>query len=144
MKKYPPLGKIYEAWTALADGRVHMKKNEGEVTSSDGTKHYLIRWSGNQYSSDDNSTYWQGYPGYPVIAVMMLQGKLPYDEEEAALWKGVNWNAINKKYKNKYAEAVAEVIKERGINPDSAHEKAQKVMEALQGLDIEIKRKIKV
>ena len=143
MKKLPPLEKIYEAWTALADHRVTLYENYATVTSSDGAKEYTVRFSNNQYSSDDNATFWQGYPGYPVIAVLMLQGKLPYDKQEAELWKNINWTSLNKQHKNKYAEAVAEIAGERGINLEKSKEEAHKVMQYLEKLPIEIKRKIK-
>lgn len=140
----PPIEKVYEAWTALADGRVAMHEGYATVASSDGAKEYTVRFSGDQYTSDDNATFWQGYPGYPVIAVLMLQDKIPYDKEEARLWKDINWTELNKKYRNKYAEAVRQIAEERGINQEKAAESAQLVMEALSSLPIEIKRKIKI
>ena len=143
MKKMPPIEKVYEAWTALADGRVNMHDDYATVASSDGEKEYIVKYSGNQYSSDDNATFWQGYPGYPVIAVLMLQGKLPYDKEEAKLWKNINWTELNKKYRNKYSDAVARIAEERDINQERAAEAAQAVMQILSNLPIEIKRKIK-
>ena len=144
MKKLPPIEKVYEAWTCLASHRVTLHDGYADVKSSDGEKSYTVRFYGDQYSSDDNATYWQGYPGYPVIAVLMLQGKLPYDKEEAELWKNINWTKLNKSYKNKYAEAVKSVAKERNINLEQSTEMAQEVMAALTKLPIEIKRKIEM
>lgn len=143
MEKLPPIEKVFEAWTALADGRVKMHDDYADVSSSDGEKSYVVKFKGTQYSSDDNATFWQGYAGYPVIAVLMLQGKLPYDEENIKLWKDINWTKLNKKYKIKYKEAVEEVAGERGIDIEKAYEKADKVIEVLKTLPIEIKRKIK-
>ena len=143
MKKMPPVEKVYEAWTALADHRVVMGEGYADVSSSDGEKSYVVRFSGNQYSSDDNATYWQGYPGYPVIAVLMLQGRLPLDWNEANLWGGINWTQLNKKHKNKYWEAVEEASAEKGIDLQKSAQAAKNVMEALEKLPIEIKRKIK-
>ena len=41
--KVPPKAKIYEALTAVADGRVNLKGGEtAEVLSSDGTKTYIV------------------------------------------------------------------------------------------------------
>lgn len=142
LKKLGPLEKVYEAWTAIADGRVDLKGDAATIKSSDDSKTYTVRFDGNRYSSDDNATYWQGYPGYPVIAVLMLQGKLPFDKEEAEKWKDINWKEINTKFKNRYSEAVAAVEEERKINPEEARNAAEKVMSALSSLDIEIKRKI--
>lgn len=139
----PPIEKVYEAWTALAGHRIHLHDNYATVSSSDGEKEYMVRFQGDQYSSDDNATFWQGYPGYPVIAVLMLQGKLPYDKEEAELWNNINWTALNKKHRNKYSDAVAEVARERGIDLQKSMEAAQRVITDLSALPIEIKRKIK-
>lgn len=144
MKKLGPIEKVYEAWTALADHRVALHDGYADVSSSDGEKSYIVKFADNQYSSDDNATYWQGYPGYPVIAVLMLQGKLPYDPIIASEWKNINWTSLNKQFKNKYAEAVAFIAAERNIDMDKASEEARKVMEALSNLPIEIKRKIKL
>ena len=142
MKKLTPIEKIYEAWTAIADRRVKLNDRDAEVESSDGSKVYKVRFRDNFYSSDDNATYWQGYAGYPVIAVLMLQGKLPLDKEEAEKWKDINWTELNKKHKNKYAEAVKEIEEERKINPETAKTAAEKVMNSLSEIDIVIKRKI--
>lgn len=142
LKKLPPIEKVYEAWTALADDRVKMHDGYADVSSSDGEKAYVVRFAEHRYSSDDNATYWQGYPGYPALAVMMLQGKLPYDEKEAQLWKNINWTQLNKQYKNNYAKAVEAVAQERNINLPQSAEKATQVINALQQLPLEIKRKL--
>lgn len=142
MKKMPPIEKVYEAWTAIADGRVRMHEGGADVDSSDGAKSYTVKFNGDTWASDDNATYWQGYPGYPVIAVLMLQGKLPLDREEAELWKGINWTELNKKHRNKYAKALEEVEMERNIDPVRATEAAEAVMKALEELPLVIKRKL--
>ncbi|MCH5223010.1 MAG: hypothetical protein J1E82_03130 [Muribaculaceae bacterium] len=143
MKKLPPIEKVFEAWTALADHRIKLEGNEARVSSSDGEKSYSVKFAGEQYSSDDNATFWQGYAGYPVIALLMIQGRLPYDEEEARLWKNINWTQLNKQHKNRYAEAVAQVAGERDIDLKKSYERAEEVLKALSSLPIEIKRKIK-
>ena len=140
--KIPPKEKIYEAWTAIVDNRVSMLDNEAVVSSSDDSKEYRVKFSGDTYSSDDNATYWQGYPGYPVIAVLMLQGRLPFDRAEAEKWKDINWKAVNTKFKNNYAAAVESIAKERGIDLSESEKAVEKVMEALQQLSLTVKRKI--
>lgn len=142
MKKMPPSEKVFEAWTAVVDDRIIMHPGYASVTSSDGAKAYSVRFEGATYSSDDNASYWQGYPGYPVIAVLMIQGKLPFDREEAEKWRNVNWKAVNTKFKNNYASAVKFVAEERNIDLDQSQREVAKVMEALSRLDIQIKRKI--
>lgn len=142
MEKLPPVEKIYEAWTAIADNRVQLDKDSARVTSSDGAKSYLVRFNDNIYTSNDNATFWQSYAGYPVIAVLMLQGRLPFDPNEAELWKGINWTELNKKHRNNYAKAVQEIAAQRGIDMNSAGKEAENVMEYLKALPIEIRRKL--
>ncbi len=77
MEKNPPIEKIYEAYSAIADGRVTLCVGEAAVRSSNGQKEYLVTWDDRVYTSNDSATYWQGYAGYPVIAVLLLQGELP-------------------------------------------------------------------
>lgn len=140
--KLPPLEKVFEAWTALASRRVKMADGEAEVASSDGQKVYKVRFDGDRFASTDNATFWQGYAGYPVLAVLMLQGRLPYDREEAELWKDVNWTLLNKRFRNRYALAVEEVARERGIDEETARLKATQVLDALRRLPLQIKRKL--
>lgn len=142
MQKLPPIEKIFEAWTAIVDDRVKLNDASATVVSSDGAKEYSIRFKDDVYSSDDNATYWRGYPGYPVIAVLMLQGKLPYDEEQAKNWKNINWTKLNKEHRNNYSHAVEQVEQERHIDPVNADKAAREVMDKLEKLNIIIKRKI--
>ena len=142
MEKLPPIEKVFEAWTAIDDDRVKLHENHADISSSDGTKGYVVRFDGNCYSSDDNATFWRGYAGYPVLAVLMLQGRLPFDKEEAELWRGVNWKEINTRFRNDYAKAVREVAEERHIDLAKSYEAAVAVIELLKTLPLEIKRKI--
>ena len=142
MEKMPPKEKVIEAWTAIVDGRVEVDGESAIVKSSDDTKEYVVRFKGDLYSSNDNATFWRGYAGYPVIAVLMLQGRLPFDRNEAEKWKGVNWKAVNTKYRNDYAKAVEEVAKERDIDAGSTEAAVNVVMDKLKELPITIKRKI--
>lgn len=142
MKKLPPVEKVFEAWTAIADGRVSLFEDHADVSSSDDTKQYIVRFKGNLYSSDDNATYWRGYTGYPVLAVLMLQGRLPFDKTLAEQWHNVNWKEINTRFRNNYVQATEEVARERDINLSSSYEAAEKVINTLKLLDIEVKRKI--
>ena len=80
MKKMPPIEKIHEAYSAIVDGRVNLQDGIAKVLSSDRKKEYTVTWEENVYSSNDNATYWQGYAGYPIIAVLLLTGKLPFNQ----------------------------------------------------------------
>ena len=142
MEKLPPAEKIPEAYSALADGRVTVREeqNEAHIVSSDGTKNYTVKWEEGHYTSNDSATYWAGYPGYPVIAVWMKQGILPYAETTAEQFKGVNWNEINRKYRRNYTKALDAVIAERGLDREAVLSEMRKVMESIQALDFTVGR----
>lgn len=144
MKKLPPVEKIYEAWSAVADGRVVMKADGAVVASSNRAKEYAVSWDGKTYSSTDNATLWQGYAGYPVIAVLMLQGLLPLDTAMTALFTGVNWTEANAAAKRDYARAVETVFAQLGLDQeqqDAIRAEALKTHTTLMSLDIDIRRK---
>jgi hypothetical protein len=98
----PPKEKIYEAYSAIADGRVNMFDGYASVSSSDRKKQYTVEWNEDVYSSNDNASYWQGYMGYPVIAVLMLQGRISCDSAVAEYFADINWKELNTQYKNQY------------------------------------------
>ena len=143
MKKLPPIEKIYEAYSAIADGRVSMHEHFAEVTSSDRTKDYIVTFSNSTYSSNDNGSYWQSYAGYPILAVLMLQGRLSYDPQTASLFKNINWKKLNTQFKNKYADAVKEIFRDlrnRGIDTDGIIRQVQASYNELKKLDISLKK----
>lgn len=140
MKKMPPIQKILEAYTAIVDKHVELKNNEALVTSSNGAKTYTVSWDNDIYHSNDNATYWQGYAGYPIIAVLMIQGKIPFDQKLADNFALVNWNEVNAKFKRNYAKAASEVIKEKGLDEKEVMAELEKVYGALKDLSITIKR----
>lgn len=144
MEKMPPLAKVFEAWSALADGRVSLDDEErrATVTSSNGLKAYTVAWSedGGTYSSNDNATYWQGYAGYPVIAALMAQGRLPFDRAAAEGFAHVDWTELNERHKRDYAAAVREIVDERGLDAAQADAAAHEVLDALAALDVTVKR----
>ena len=141
--KLPPIEKIPEAYGAIADGRVTMKDSSAEVVSSDGSKTYHVRWKDGIYTSDDNGSRWQGYSGYPILAVLLLQGSLPLDRPVMEAFRGVPWKELNKKYKNKYAEALAAVlenIRSAGGDPERIRQEMQTVYSALEALKLPRRR----
>ncbi len=142
-EKMPPIEKVYEAYSAIADGRITMHDTYALVKSSDEKKTYEVSWNGTVYASSDNATYWQGYPGYPVLAVLMLQGKLPYRKETADKMKNVPWKKWNDQYKRDYAAAAEHVfqeLEEKGIETEDIRTDAEAVMKALSALELTVKR----
>lgn len=150
-RKMPPIEKVYEAWSAIADGRVCIKpgstaaEGKAEVESSSHEKTYTVAWrdGGKLFYSNDNSTYWRGYPGYPVIAVMMLEGLLPYDAKTAERYSGINWTEANLRHRHDYAEALREVEADRAISHEEMEGRAREVLDALAVSGIAVTRKRK-
>lgn len=149
MKKLPPIEKVYEAWSAIEDGRITLMDGgeQAVVASSDGAKTYRVVCQVEDgkiiYRSNDKATYWQGYPGYPVIAMLMMEKQLPLDLTVAGWFAGVNWREVNMAHKSDYAAALKEVIEKKGLKKERvthARQEAQKVMDALQALDVEVGR----
>src|SRR5688572_10980271 len=88
--KSPPVIKMYEALGAIADGRVHMSRDQAKVYSSSGNKYYTVSFESatNTISSNDNGSFWRGYLGYPAIAYLACSGRLMYRDDVAQGLKG--------------------------------------------------------
>ena len=134
--RMPPRIKVLEALGAIADGRVKVNGNKAEVTSSEGDKVYQVCVDLDKgiANSTDNGTRFRGYVGYPIIAVLMLKGVLPYDPSLSQALKGVPWKKLNEKYK-KYAkvmELIFEDLEKKGIERERAEEFIDKVMDELR------------
>lgn len=146
MQKLPPIEKLYEAYSALADKRVNMGENAATVTSSDSAKTYKVEWQDNMYSSTDNATLWQGYAGYPVISILILQKKLSVNDDMIARFSNVNWNSLNKKYKRDYRAALLEVFEQKQFTQEEISQienATAQAFEQLKALPLEIVRKVK-
>lgn len=141
MLKPSPIAKIYEAYSALADGRV-LKAGENvyHIASSDRAKTYTVRKDGKIYSSNDNATLWQHYAGYPILAVWMTEGILPYDASLLSYFRGIPWKKLNTENKNDYAKAIQEAFKDQ--NPeviDKISSACEELLKKASALDFEVK-----
>jgi hypothetical protein len=139
--KMPPLAKVYEALGAIGDGRVRIgDARRAFVTSSDGTKTYEVETTddGREISSNDNASFWQGYLGYPAIAVMIVRGLIPRPDEAAVTaLAGVAWKELNTRYRNDYDRTLEEVIRraaDRGCDADAIRAAAAAVLEEVRRL----------
>jgi hypothetical protein len=139
--KLPPKEKILEAYSAIADKRITLEDQEAHCLSSDRSKSYVIQWDGNTWASSDNATYWQGYPGYPVLAVLLLQGKLTLDVSLIQEMKGIPWKALNARHKRDYAAAAEEAMRDLP-HREEILKLARKNNEEIAGMDLIIKRKL--
>jgi hypothetical protein len=136
----PPLVKAYEALGAVGDGRVRMLGNSRAiVTSSSGRKKYQVETSadGREISSNDNASYWQGYLGYPAIAVLIERGLYRAPANVTDALAGIPWQEINRRNRNNYAKTLAEVdkqIEENGHDPDAVRSEAEALLDFLRKL----------
>ena len=146
----PPPIKVYEALGAIGDRRVRAIKdsddtnapNAWEVVSSDGARRYRVEISadGREISSNDNASYWQGYLGYPAIAVLIARGTVHASAEATRMFAGIPWKELNRRFKNDYACTAAEVariVAERGGDFDAIRAEAAAILEALAALGLE-------
>lgn len=138
--KMPPLVKIYEALGALGDGRVREAGGAAaEVASSDRSKTYHVEVSaeGREISSNDNASYWQGYLGYPGVAVLLARGLLEARGETRRALAGIPWKELNRRFRNDYERTTAEVariVAERGGNFAAIRAEAESILAALRML----------
>ena len=140
----PPPIKVYEAIGAIGDGRVRATDQSAspaawEVVSSDGAKTYRVEIcaDGREISSNDNASYWQGYLGYPAIAVLTARGTLHASAEATRALAGIAWKELNRRFKNDYARTTAEVarvVAERGGDFDAIRAEAAAILDALAAL----------
>jgi hypothetical protein len=141
--KMPPRAKVFEAFTAVADGRVRLTgPNSASVASSRGDKVYEVEWSedGGTMTANDNASYWQGYAGYPIMAVLLARGELHAESGAVNAMAGVPWHDLNQRFKRDYEAAVAQVLgalAARGGDPAIVEREVAAVMEQLGALDLQ-------
>jgi len=138
--KMPPMIKVYEAMGALGDGRVRLiDDGHAIVTSSAGDKTYEVDTpdGGREISSNDNASYWQGYLGYPAIAVLLARGLYRPPANVIDALAGIPWKELNRRFHNDYARTLTEVnaiVERSGHDPETVRIEADAVMDALNKL----------
>lgn len=141
--KTPPRAKVCEALSAIADGRVVMaRERTAHVTSSGGDKTYTVEWSedGKGITSNDNASHWQGYLGYPILAVLMLRGEVSYSPRVASLLAGVPWKRLNDEFRRDYDQAVEhvlEAIRQKGGDRQAVEDEVDRIMAQVVALRLE-------
>ena len=96
-----------------------------------------ISRDGREISSNDNASYWQGYLGYPGIAVMLARGFYDPSENSVKAPAGIPWKEINRRFKNDYGKTIAEVmrrLKESGHDTDAVRAETEAILQALRQL----------
>ena len=141
--KLPPAAKVYEALSAVAEGRVHLAgAGRAEVVSSGRERSYSVAWSDDMrtVSANDNASYWQGYLGYPIVAVLIARGVIRVDETVVAVLAGVPWHELNARFKRDYTAAVEHVLttlEERGVDRRPIVTAVDAVMAQLATLELQ-------
>lgn len=137
--KNPPKEKIYEALSAVGAGRVTLLEGlRAEVLSSDSVKTYTVEWSEDVkgFTSNDNASYWQGYMGYPIIAVLMMLGKLHYSADTARLLASVPWKELNKRFRNDYGKAVECALDSLGLGTETRQRISDEVDQIMSQIEV--------
>lgn len=73
LSKKPPIMKVYEALSVLADKRIHLSGTTATVDSSKGNKVYEVVYDpeGNTIVASDSGSFWQRYVSYPSITLLL-------------------------------------------------------------------------
>ena len=141
--KPTPAAKVYEAFSAVADGRVHLLDGRrAEVESSGRDRSYTVEWNDDLTSvtSNDNASYWQGYLGYPAVAVLLTLGALRADRATVDLFAGVPWHELNARFRRDYDAAVDSVLAtlaEGGVERDRVVAEVDAVLAQLAALGLQ-------
>ncbi len=146
--RLPPKIKVLEAAAAIADGRVQLdvpQEGYARVISSDGSRVYTVYVSEDlrEACSTDNGTVYRGYIGYPIIAVLMLKGVLPYDERVGKALAGINWRRLNEKYKRYFIveKVIKNILSKKGINEEIIEQFKENAYSKLKRLNIYLSTK---
>jgi hypothetical protein len=141
--RLPPRAKVFEALSAVADGRVRLTgPGSATVTSSGGDKVYDVAWSedGRTIAANDNASYWQGYLGYPALAVLLTRGELRAGEDVVRALAGVPWHDLNTRFRRDYEAAVTAALTELpegAPGPQAVERAVDDVMDQLAALDLQ-------
>jgi hypothetical protein len=138
----PPREKIYEALSAVADNRVKITgPTTAEVISSSGDKSYRIEWTPDFSAivSNDNASFWRGYLGYPILAVLMKCGHIAFSREISEQLAGIPWKKLNKQFRNDYGKAVESVLNSlqaKGVESRNILEEVDRIFSSVKELKL--------
>lgn len=121
--KKPDIVRIYEALTAIADNRIEIDGNRARCYESGNNRVYDIQYDpiNGSVMSNDNAAFYTYSLSYPMIAYLMLIGKIPYQEKLLEMLKGFCWKDINQHFKNNYEKSIKFVfgeLKKEGKDTD--------------------------
>lgn len=138
----PPIYKVYEAITCIADNRIEVSEDKtiAKTSSSSKNKTYTVEYNADKQEimANDNSAYWTDTISYPMIALLMLREEIEYDEDLLKPMTNIYWKKINKKHKNNYKEATKEVLEglKDGYDIDWIQKEVEKIYEQVKNLKL--------
>jgi len=139
--KNPHVSRIYEALTAIADNRIEINGNRAKCYEVGNDRVYDIQYDpvNGSIMSNDNAAFYTYSLSYPMIAYLMLIGKIPYQQKLLEDFKDIYWEDINKKFKNDYDKSIKIVLgelKSEGKDVDFIREEIQKIYNFVCKLEI--------
>lgn len=139
--KTPPKIKVYEALGCVADERIEIMGSEAKVFSSSLGKYYSVWYEQNEKAImvNDNGSFYIGYLGYPAIAYLMKEGRLPFDQNYSDALKGIHWKDLNMKYNRSKGDVpdydfdsvlkeIDQIMLEKGIDLSRFHIYVEEVL----------------
>lgn len=136
--------KAYEALTAIADKRIELTGESTAVcTSSSRGKAYELTYDPetNSMMSNDNTAFWTGSISYPMVAFLMLKGKIAYHSNLLEIFKDIRWKDIIQQNKKSYDKAVEVVLTDlaaRGTDMDFVRKEMAKIHSEIAELKLGI------
>jgi len=139
--KKPHISRIYEALTAIADNRIELNGNSASCYSSDENRVYEIQYDPiiGSIMSNDNTAYYTYSLSYPMIAYLMLIGKIPYEQKLLEILKDICWEDIYKQFKNDYDKSIKIVmgeLKSEGTDVEFIRREIEKIYNFILNLKI--------
>ena len=139
--KKPHIEKIYEALTAIAEGRIEKHGKTAKCFTSNNNKFYDIKYDPiiGSINSNDNEAYYTHSLSYPMIAYLMLTKKIPFERELLEILRDIDWDSINQNFKNDYDKSIRFVLGELKKNGDDVEfikKEVKKIYDFTCGMNI--------
>ena len=139
--KKPHISKIYEALTVIADGRMEITGNKAKCYLANSNKFYDVEYDpvNGGIMSNDGAAFYTYVLSYPMIAYLMMIGKIPYQEKLLEILKDICWEELNKKFKNDYDKTIKLVLgelKSEGEDVDFVRREIDKIYNLVCKMEI--------
>ncbi len=133
---------VYEALTAIADNRIEIEKGTARCFSSSRNKFYTVHFDLEKmlFMSDDNMAYYRDEVSYPMLAVLLKENKIIFDQTILPYFKNIPWKDINQKNKNDYMKSVKEFLEkiERIETRENTESECIKIFSELNKLNLKV------